>query len=340
MIGKDRIEAFDKSDALGVAATQPAQLKHDFDLEIDLSGVENIVLAGMGGSALAAEFVRSWLGDRLPLPFVIVRDYRLPAFVGANTLLFISSYSGNTEETLACLDSDEARKAKTVVMTAGGELAKRAQDLNLPLLTIPAGLQPRMAVLYGVKAITAVIEPLGLQNASSELLEAYTWVADEARAWTRNISDNPAVKLAEALHGSVPVVYAGATLSMVALKWKINFNENSKNLAFWYTWPEFSHNEFQGWLDPPQIPQKDFKVIELQSDLDHPHVARRFEITDQLLAGHMPAPIVIKAQGGTRLQQMLWTLLLGDFVSIYLGILNEVDPTGVDLIEELKQKLA
>jgi glucose/mannose-6-phosphate isomerase len=340
MITKEQIEAYDKSNALAVAALQPAQLGYDFNLKVDVTGVENIVLAGMGGSALAAEFLRSWLGNRLKVPFVIVRDYELPAFVGPKTLLFISSYSGNTEETLACLDSRQAQTAKTVIMAAGGRLVELAMAKNRPLITIPAGLQPRMAVLYGVNAIAAVIEPLGLQNASSELLEAAEWVSNEVKAWSASQADNYAMELAQQLYGKVPVIYAGATLSMVALKWKINFNENAKNLAFWYGWPEFSHNEFQGWLNPTQLSQKDFKVIELQSDLDHPHVGRRFKISDELLAGHMPKPIIIKAKGETKLQQMLWMLLLGDFTSIYLGILNQVDPTGVDLIEKLKQDLA
>lgn len=337
----DKIRELDKGDALGVVAGQPAQLGRRFSLDVGgIQRPDNLVLAGMGGSALAAEFLRAWLGDRLPVPFTIVRDYNLPAFVGPKTLVVISSYSGNTEETLAALERAKMRGAQIVVMSSGGRLAGEARAENYPLLELPSGLQPRLAVLYGVKALATMLDGIGLERGlAGELEEAGEWLEHKIKSWLPEAQTgrNPAKALAKDLAGYPAVIYGGPTLWMAALKWKIDLNENAKNVAFYYAWPEFDHNEFTGWFNPR--PQH-FKVVELLSSLDEPEIKQRFKISDKLLEGTMPEPIQIEALGGTKLKQMLWAILLGDFVSVYLALLNGVDPTPVDLVEELKRQLA
>ena len=332
------IAQFDRSNTLAVIAGQADQLRQAYEFDLpQVEDLHHIVLAGMGGSAIAAEFVRSWLSDRLPIPIEIVRDYSLPAYVGEHSLIVVSSYSGNTEETLACLKQAKTTGAGIMIMSSGGKLAEQGD--NYGFIKIPGGLQPRMAVLYGVKALATLIEELGLVDGlMAELETAADWLLHEATYLIANIpeQDNPAKQIAKKLVGHPVVMYGGPVLAMPAMKWKIDLNENAKNQAFFYALPEFNHNEFTGWYNP-----KDslLRVVELHSSLDNDRVKKRFEVSNRLLSGIMPAPIIVEAQGETKLQQMLWAILLGDFVTAYLAFLNQLDPAPVDLIEKLKKEL-
>lgn len=332
------IARFDRSNGFDMVAGQPQQLRQQYEFEAPkMDQINSIVLAGMGGSALAAEFIRSWLSDRLTVPFEIVRGYDLPKHVGKHTLVVASSYSGNTEETLSCLEQVESTGATVAYMSAGGKLAQAATGKTY--IQIPAGNQPRLAVLYGVKALATLLESLGLaEGLVAELETAAEWLLEEVTHFTPNIleDDNIAKQVAKQLAGSPVVVYGGPTLAMPAMKWKIDINENGKNIAFWNQLPEFNHNEFIGWGNP-----KDslLKVVQLQSSLDNERIKKRFEVSNRLLSGTMPAPIIVTAHGQTKLQQMLWSMLLGDFVATYLALLNQVDPIPVDLIEKLKKEL-
>jgi len=335
------IEQFDRSNALAVIAGQADQLRQQYEVEAPVvERLQNIVLTGMGGSALAAEFLRSWLSDRLPVPVEIVREYHLPAYVNEHSLIIISSYSGNTEEALSVLQDAKKYKGHIVVMTAGGKLGEAAKKEGYAIIDVPAGLQPRLAVLFGVKGLASVIEHLGLVDGLVDELEtAAEWLEHETQYFLPNVSkdqNNIAKQIAEKLVGHPVAVYGGPTLGAIAMKWKIDFNENGKNLAFWNQLSEFNHNEFIGWSHPKDA---NFQVVELQSSLDNERIAKRFAISNRLLSGIMPAPIIVEAHGETRLQQMLWTLLLGDFASAYLAILNGVDPTPVELVEKLKKEL-
>lgn len=337
------VHNLDHSNALGVIAGQPQQLKQSFNVGVRTpeSEVRNVVVAGMGGSALGTEFLRSWLGDKLPVPVVIVRDYSLPGFVNENTLLFASSYSGNTEETLSALAAAENANAQIVVISSGGKLEELAGAGGHTYVKVPGGFQPRLAILYSARIVAQTLIDLGMLDGGviAELEEAADWVTSELGQWAVNspTDQNLAKQIADEVVGHPVVIYGGPMLAMCAMKWKIDLNENAKNAAFYYHLPEFSHNEFNGWLFPNE---KDLKVIELQSNLDHPQINKRFEVTNRLLSGKLPKPIIVQAQGETKLKQMLWTLILGDFVSAYVAFLNGIDPTPVDLIEKLKKELA
>jgi len=334
----DVIARYDKADALGVMAGLPAQLQHDYPETPELKRPANLVLAGMGGSAQPGEFIKTWLGERLPIPFVISRDYTLPAFVGPETLVIASSYSGNTEETLEALDVAEKRGAQIVVMASGGRLLEAAKAKGHVHFELPGALQPRMAVLYAVRALTTVLERCGLvKGALEELAASGTWLKGQIGQWAGAVAttENAAKQIAGELVGHPVVVYAGPVLAFAAMKWKIAFNENAKNIAFYNYLPEFNHNEFIGWSHPEKT---GLKVVELQSDLDHERVQRRFEVTNRLLS-EVFAPIQVQAEGKTKLEQLVWTIALGEHVATYLAVLNGVDPTPVDLVERFKKEL-
>ena len=329
----------DPQDALGVAGGQWEYFSRSFDVEFHPSGeVTNIVWAGMGGSALPAVIVQSW--PRVKLPFEITRDYSIPAYVGPTTLFIASSYSGNTEETLEALAKAEAAGAQIVVIAAGGKLTAAAEAKGYPLFAIPAGIQPRMATFYFVNAFLHIVKDLDVTVEDvSELGKVGEWLQAESAAWAADVplEENIAKQLATQLVGKTIIMYSGPKLFPAANKWKICFNENAKNTAWANYYPEFNHNEFIGWSSHPV--EKPFAVIEIRSSIEHERIQKRFEVSERLLSGKRPSPIVIKPRGETVLQQLAWSFALGDFVSIYLGILNGVNPTPVELVEKLKVEL-
>ncbi|HSX53041.1 MAG TPA: bifunctional phosphoglucose/phosphomannose isomerase [Patescibacteria group bacterium] len=336
------IKQRDPQGALSVVSNQPKQLAHSFKFEnsdLKKNDCKNIVVAGMGGSALAATIIHVWPGLNIPLE--VVRDYTLPDYVDAHTLVIASSYSGNTEETVSCLEEAGKLSAQIAVIAAGGKLAEAAAANKYPLMRIPDGLQPRMAVFYNLAALIQLLELSGLARKGSvnELRLAGQWLGEQTASWlpTSPTTNNQAKQIAQELMGKSVVIYGGPKLFPAAYKWKINFNENAKHIAWCNQLPEFNHNEFMGWTEQPV--QKPYGVIDLRSNLEHPRVQKRFEVTEQLLSGKRPKPIVVQAEGKTILQQLLWTIALGDFVSIYLALLNNINPTPVDLIEKFKKSL-
>ena len=330
----------DAQDALGIAEKQWQQLQHKFDTPEITGKFENIVYAGMGGSALGALISVSWPGYKVP--FEVWRGYGTPAYVSEKTLFIVGSYSGNTEETLSALSGAEERGAKIIVITGGGKLLEIGQAKSYPILSIPKVEQPRFSTLYLVNALTCIGRAAGLipqENGEQQLQQTAEFLQASVASWlpTEPANTNPAKKLAMEIAGKSPVIYGGPLLAPVAYKWKISFNENAKNVAWWNQLPEFNHNEFIGWTSHPV--QKPYAVIDLRSNMEHERVQKRFEVTERLLSGKRPAPYVIEAEGEGLLQQLVWTMAYGDFVSIYLALINGLNPTPIDLIEKFKTEL-
>lgn len=331
----------DAQDALGIAEKQWQQYQYDYGFKYQPErGISSVVVAGMGGSGLAATGAKSWPG--IAVPFEIVHDYDLPAFVSASTLLVCSSYSGNTEETLSCLGKALAAESKPmiVVIASGGRLVELAKQHQLPFVELPGGYQPRMTFGYQLRALLEVFEQAGLvQGAVAEVGKTADWLKAEIESWLPTVAtkENPAKQLAQELMGKSVVVYSGPKLAPAAYKWKISVNENAKTVAWQNQLPEFNHNEFLGWTSHPV--DKPYGVIDLRSSLEHPQVQKRFEVSERLLSGKRPHTHVVEARGETLAQQLVWTIAMGDFVSLYLALLNGLNPTPVDLIEKFKVAL-
>lgn len=334
-----RISQLDADDALGLAERQVSQLKFSFDFDFEPKGpINNVVVSGMGGSALAASMIVAWPGPKVP--FVVNRQYSIPAFVGEDTLYVASSYSGNTEEALASLEEAQDVGAQIFIITAGGKLEEIAHEKKYPMAKIPGGMQPRMAAWYNYRALLELLEASGLESGLTDELESTSEMLEQAASqWRADVptSDNYAKQIAEKIMGKTPIIYAGPGLSAAAYKWKISFNENAKNLAFYNQFPEFNHNEFMGWTSHPV--EKPFQPVELFSDLEHERINKRFEVTNKLLSGKMPQAIEVQTEGTTKLEHMLWAIMLGDFVTLYVALLNGINPTPVDLIEKFKHEL-
>ncbi len=334
----------DSQDALGVAEKQWQQISYEFDTDvsaIDFGRVENIVYAGMGGSALAASLFTSW--PEKTVPFEIVRTYDLPPYVNEKTLVIAASYSGNTEETVSALQQAIDKNCQIITISSGGKLAEIAREKNCPLFELPTGFQPRMAALYGLNALATMFDKTPIvagEALLSTFRSASDFIKQAAITFRPDVptTDNQAKQLALDLAGSSIVIYAGPKLFPAAYKWKISFNENAKNVAWCNEYPEFNHNEFLGWTSHPV--QKPYKVVNLLASTEHERVGKRFTISERLLSGKKPAAQTVEANGSTVLEQLLWTVQLGDFVSLYTALLNGLDPTPVDIIEKLKSELA
>ena len=333
----------DPEGALDIAARQFEQASFEptiINPEHDEREITGLVVTGMGGSALAALIAKVWLKNTLTIPFEIVRGYDLPAWVNSGTLVIASSYSGNTEETLSALEQARAAGAQIGILASGGKLIEISDNDGIAHVSLPTGLQPRMAVIYNLRALIALFETFDLvQGKLDAIAELTGWLEEESSHWKADVptADNYAKQLAELAVGKTPVFYGGALTAPVAYKWKISWNENAKNVAFWNEYPEFNHNEFMGWASHPV--EKPFAVFDLISNLEHSQILKRFEVSDRLLSGLRPKSTVVNLAGDSLIAQLLWGSILADFVSIYVATLNGVDPTPVALIEKFKQEL-
>lgn len=338
------IKQRDPGGALLIAADQYNQASFDANIwndEHDSREIMNVVVAGMGGSALSAGILKSWLKSDLKIPFEVVRSYTLPTYVGPNTLVIASSYSGNTEETVSCLEQAEVKGAQLAIIAASGKLIDDAGSLKIAHVALPTDLQPRMAVIYNLRALAALLAHFGVidRRRFDEIGNISGWLRSESSMWGSDIPTerNYAKQLALSSAGKTAVFYGGELTAPLAYKWKISWNENSKNVAFWNELSESNHNDFIGWTSHPV--EKPFAVFDIVSNLEHPQILKRFEITDRLLSGLRPKSTTINLAGESAIQQLLWGSILADFVSIYLAILNGVEPKSVTLIEKLKSEL-
>lgn len=330
----------DSKDALGACAKQYEQLAQSYTTATDGFTPQNIVFAAMGGSALAAQLSTVWPG--YTVPFEIVRGYDIPAYVNEKTLFIAASYSGSTEETISALEQAEQKGAHIMVITSGGALAEIAQQKGYALALLPKLAVVRYTTFSILRALLQLVQTSGVlaqADAVQQLESQMSFVQEAINVWQPDqpTANNLAKQTALELLGKSVVVYSGPKLAAAAYRWKISINENAKQVAWTNQVPEFSHNEFSGWSKQPV--DKPYAVVELRSSLEHPRVQRRFELSEQLLSGMRPAPIVIAPQGETVLQQLLWLIALGDFVGIYAGLAANTDPTPLPLVDKLKQTL-
>jgi glucose/mannose-6-phosphate isomerase len=299
-----------------------------------------VIVAGMGGSAVGARLALAALGPRLSQPFVVADGYGLPAWAGAEHLVLCSSYSGATEETLACYDDAVERGASRIVATTGGPLAERARRDGVPVIPLPGGFQPRAAVGYG---LVAALEAAALTGAAPSVrseIEAAAALAEEqaATAGPDGPDDGIAKALARRLHGTVPVIVGAELTAAVAYRWKCQINENAGLPAFSSTLPEADHNEVVGW--PGSDGLGPFSAVFLEDPEAHPRNRLRAELTAAEAKAGATVVERLEAVGETRVERLVSLVLLGDLVSLYLAVLAGSDPVDIAPIDRLKAALA
>jgi glucose/mannose-6-phosphate isomerase len=302
--------------------------------------VRNIVVAGLGGSAIGGDLVRSYLLPKLSTPLIINRTYSLPGLTSGDTLVIASSYSGDTEETLAKYDDAKARGAQIVCISTGGVIMKRAQDNGNPFIKLPTGFQPRAALAYSFVPILLLLDAMGFTSGEEANLagtaKLLTGLADR---YSPKNSGNSAFKLAEKMQTKAPVIYSASDyLDTVNLRWRGQIQENAKHVAFGNVLPEMNHNEINGWDYPRSAPDSHLAIFLRTSD-ENPRVAKRFAILKEVLQERIIFVEEVQAEGNTPLERMFSLIALGDWTSLYLAVLEGIDPSPVPVISTLKKKL-
>jgi glucose/mannose-6-phosphate isomerase len=305
--------------------------------------IDSVIVAGMGGSAIGGALVRSYLARDLKVPFLVCRNYNLPEFVNKSSLVIISSYSGNTEETIAAFRDALSRKARIVCLSTGGIIGEMAEEQGILRIDLPRGYQPRAALAFSFVPLLMLISKLKLVPKTDY---DFTGLAGGLKKYRRQydlkIPDdaNPSKMLARKIHGRIPIIYTGPDLTeSIGLRWKGQICENAKTPAFCNQFPEFNHNELVGWEKADFIKDR-LVVLYLKDSEDSRPIARRMAIVEGIIKGKGVEVINIYSQGDYPLGRLFSLVQLGDFTSFYLAILNKVDPTPVEVIESLKKKLA
>ncbi len=344
------IRGIDKSNFAGLIENFPRQLEEGAQIarQVKLPSwkaatFSNVAAAGLGGSAIAAEIAESYLRYELKIPLQIVRHYVLPEYISQKTLFIASSYSGNTEETLSAYREAKKRKAKIIGISSGGQLKDLCQKDKKHFVNIPAGLPPRAALGYSLSVLLELLCRLKfIKTKNRELKNAAKFLTNLRKNYTPDVSleQNQAKQLAHELYGKIPIIYAGEDyFYSVAIRWKQQICENAKVLCFCNVFPEFNHNELVGWGMIEQFKEK-LVVLILKDRADHKRVTARMEIIKNILLQKGVPVIELPSSGQTLLERMMSLIHLGDWVSYYLALLNETDPTPVEVIDYLKKSLA
>jgi glucose/mannose-6-phosphate isomerase len=306
------------------------------------ASINNIVVTGLGGSAIGGDLLRSYLQEELHIPFFVNRHYFLPAFVGKNSLVIVSSYSGNTEETVASHKEATKRDAKVLCISSNGETERLARKYHQPLITIPKGFPPRVALGYSFFPVLVALTKMKLiKTRDKDIRETVSLLKEKSKLYSSpDLKKNKAFKLAQKLYGKVPIVYSAADkFDIVNLRWRGQFAENAKVLAFGHVLPEMNHNELVGWKVLKRQ-MRNMVAIFLRDESDHARVQRRMAITMEIV-GEYANEVVEMYSEGTSLMARIFSLIhLGDWTSYYLAILNGIDPTPVRVIDYLKNELA
>lgn len=308
----------------------------------EIEAISNIVVTGLGGSAIGGDLLRVYAADKVTVPIVVNRDYGLPKFVGPDTLVFAVSYSGNTEETLSAYEEARARGASIIAITTGGKLGEMAQRDGVPVIRVPSGIAPRAATGFLFIPTLRILQGLGLLP---DVLDEITEMIDFIRDMRKKLGpeapeeENPAKQIARKLHNKIPVIWGSAgTTEVVAQRWKGQINENAKAPAYWNVLPELNHNEIVGFQFPLEILKK-VHVIILRDERDHPRVHKRIEITKDVIKDAVDGYTEVWASGNGVLSRLYSLIYTGDYTSVYLAALYGIDPGPVKVIDYLKREL-
>jgi glucose/mannose-6-phosphate isomerase len=306
------------------------------DTELPLRKFEHIILCGMGGSAIGGDLLVGYLKPTLTLPFLINRGYQLPGWVNDKSLVILSSYSGNTDETLSCFEAACRISAVCLAISSGGKLVELGQRKNIPCAIIPGGLPPRSALGYSFSVLYALFEKMGL-TPECDFLRVISHLMKLREHYS--ITAGQPCQLAESLKGRVPVFYAdGFRLEAVVSRFRCQLAENAKNLAFGNVFPEVNHNEIVGW-GMPRTTIEDMTAVFIWDKDSVSHTLGQMRATKELLKKEGIKIFDIEGEGGNFLTRMLSLVHFADWLSYHLAVLNKVDPVPIIRIDKLKLEI-
>ncbi|MEF8879875.1 MAG: bifunctional phosphoglucose/phosphomannose isomerase [Candidatus Thermoplasmatota archaeon] len=344
-----KISEIDRSGMLEDVEKFPDQIKETKEIVQKTSleklyKIDDIIITGMGGSAISGDILQTFLSNKIDIPIFVNRRYDLPRWTNKNTLVFVQSYSGNTEETLSAFKHAYQKKCQIIAITSGGKLQEHCKKREIPYIQIPGGFQPRAATAYLLFSSLFALKKTGIfkKIPQSEIDETID-LAEEIR--NRNKKDvetdkNYAKRIATKIHGKIPQIYGWDIYNPIALRWRQQFNENSKVIARCDEVSECTHNDLVGWSSNPEA-SKNFSCILFRDDKrESVYLKKRLDFMKKLYNDVAANVIEISIKGEKRLSKMMYAMYIGDFISCYLAILRKTDPTPVDIIDELKEELS
>lgn len=317
------------------------QIESAWNNKIDLGTLKNkkfnsIVVTGLGGSAISADLMSNFLGSELTIPFIINRNYHLPSFADKNTLLIVSSYSGNTEETVSVFNEGIIKKCGIICITTGGKIGKTASENSIPTVKVVPGFQPRYSLGLSFFSLLKILQELNIISSQDSIVTKIITLWKEKGIQLSN-EPNKAIDIARELIGFIPLIYSAADVTSAAgYRLKCQFNENSKLHAFHNVIPELNHNEIIGW-ESFQDKQFNAKLILILDKTYHPQIKKRFDITASLISSEK---IYLESNEEDFKLRLMDLIYLGDWISYYLALFRGFDPTEIKNINILKEKLA
>lgn len=338
-ISLEDIKKLDKQDMLTKLKTFPAQCREGYVLPSPLlpdRKFNKIVFCGMGGSAIGGDIISAMAYGYSKIPCAVNRDYNLPLYTDKETLAVVISYSGNTEETLSALESAKEKGIGLVCISSNGKIEETARTGGIPFVKIPGGYPPRCAMGYLFFPCYRIMSALGVVH---EIGDAFFGRIEK---WAEDCfpekESNYALEIAGKFHDRIPLIYSDSRLLPATTRWKTQIAENSKAFSFINVFPEMNHNEIMAWRYPDWFIKKCLPVF-ITSGHEHPRTKLRFEITREIISKVQPETLEIKAEGQNLLEEIFHLIILGDWVSFYLAVLNDSNPTEINGIDHLKKRL-
>lgn len=343
MLDVESVKRIDAKNMIGIASGYAEQIdecvKLAGSLKVKKFRPKNIVVAGMGGSAIGGDILAAWLPTKSDISVYVNREYNLPKFVDKNTLFFAVSYSGNTEETLSATKEAKKMGARIIGIASGGGLIDFCKKSKLPYIQIKSGIPPRSAIIYLFFPMLVILEKMGLISAKRDIVDARKLLAQLSNelAPITEVNTNIAKKIAIDIKDTIPIVYGWMHYSAISKRWRTQLNENSKIIARDDNFPEMNHNDTVGWSG--DYDTKRFSVILLRDAKEPERIRTRIELTKKLVLNNAKVVVEIWPKGETILGRMFYSMYIGDLVSIYLAVLRGIDPMPVDVITRLKNEL-
>ncbi|MCW8811299.1 MAG: bifunctional phosphoglucose/phosphomannose isomerase [Ignavibacteriaceae bacterium] len=338
---KEFINKYDSQNQLEVLKNSYKQIINTWNCKINISNLKknnfsSIVFCGLGGSAISGDLLSDFLTEEIKLPFKVVRGYNLPSYSNDDTLVIISSYSGNTEETISCFEQAMKRNSSIVVITSGGKIWEEANKNKIPAIKIESGFQPRYALGLSFFSLLKLMQELGFTNEEKTVKKITDLWKKKGEEYSKE--KNVAVQFAEQLIGFIPVIYSSEFLSSAGYRFKSQINENSKLHAFHHILPEMNHNEIIGW-ESYQEKLFQAKVVYLLDKEYHPQNMKRFSILKELLIKQKVEVLTLESNESDRKVRIMDLIFLCDWISFYISVLRGFDPSEIDFIHQMKKRL-
>ena len=335
----------DKSKMKDAINSFPFQIEEAIDIankwvyKNEFKNINNILILGMGGSAIGGDILKVILHNNFSLPIVVNRTYNIPAWVNSKTLILACSYSGNTEETLNAFYQCLEQNSQIIIFTTGGKLKKCAEKYKIDCIQLPKGYQPRAAIGFALALLPLVLNKIGFVN-NIIIKDIYNSISSiKSLSVKLNKPNNIALDIAKKIHRTCPIIYGTEDLTgVIAFRFRCQLAENAKMLAFHHNFPEQNHNEIEGWTSNANI-FNNFSIIWIRDIDDHSGIKKRMDVSYSLLESKPSTHIVIDQTGINKIQRLLKLIHLTDWISYYTALLNNVDPTPVEIIETLKSKI-